>query len=96
MKLLDNSCWKGSGKIKDLACGAEIFLPFHRIPVSPELDDLPASGASRRPVLGRILQLRKVVFVRAVVHIDLGLEISPALFTPPPIPAVALVEAPGA
>jgi hypothetical protein len=89
-----DSYWKGSGKIKALAGGAEIFLPFHRVPVSPELDDLPTAGAPRRPVSGRILQLRKIVFVHAVIHIDLGLEIPPALFTPPPIPAMALVEVP--
>jgi hypothetical protein len=53
-----------------------------------ESDNRIAFGASGRLVFWRVLQLLKVVLVRATVHIHLGLEILPALWTSLPVARV--------
>jgi hypothetical protein len=74
------------------AIHAVILSQVHSVPIIAQIDHLFTLCATRRSELWRVRQFLKIIFIRAVVNINLGFKIITAFFAGFPIPGMSFVE----
>lgn len=72
--------------------GAKIIATVYRVTITPQVNDAAAAFATCWFERRRVFQFHKIVFVRAEININLGLEVVAAFLAFPPIAFVSFME----